>query len=145
MNYKKNHPLETVKYRTTKYKKVVLKDLLVSLLILFISFLPYIHDIGDLKKYSGFSGFKSLRSGIFIVSMFVIALSGWIFAFVNSKDKSYRFIILAPIFMLSFQLSIYLFDARSTTTNEFTTKIIVNFLFAVLLVAYYFYNKYKKI
>ncbi|WP_435624508.1 hypothetical protein [Flagellimonas sp.] len=92
----------------------------------------------------GFSGFSSLRIGIWVVSLFMVGLSGWIFAFLNSKGKQYRMAMLAPIFMLSFQLLIYLFDSRKTTTNEFSTKILLNLCLAVVLVVLYFYGLKKQ-
>lgn len=117
------------------------KGLIISLLIILSSFLPYVHDMGAFEGMEGFSGFSSFRVGLWVVSMFLVGLIGWIVAFINSKGKSYRFAMLAPIFMMSFQLGIYLFDSRNTTTNEFDTKILINILFAVIIVAAYFLGK----
>ncbi len=128
----------------TKSKKTIFKNLLVALLIIAMSFLPYLHDFEIFKGMKGFSGFSSLRIGIWVVSLFMVGLSGWIFAFLNSKGKQYRMAMLAPIFMLSFQLLIYLFDSRKTTTNEFSTKILLNLCLAVVLVVLYFYGLKKQ-
>ncbi|KQC30208.1 hypothetical protein AAY42_10210 [Flagellimonas eckloniae] len=106
-----------------------------------MSFLPYLHDFEIFKGMEGFSGFSSLRVGIWVVSLFIVGLTGWIFAFLNARGKSYRLAMFAPIFMLFFQLNIYLWDARNTTTNEFTTKVLYNLGFALVLIAYYFINK----
>lgn len=129
---------------TKKLKTGIFKGFIVSLLIILCSFLPYIHDIGLFDGMEGFSGFSSLRVGVWAVALFLVGLIGWIVAFLNSKNKTYRFAMLAPIFMMSFQLGIYLFDARNTTTNEFSTKIIINILFAVVIVAAYFLGKSSK-
>lgn len=132
------------KLTTTTFKKNLVKDVFAAFLILGASFLPYLHDIGDLQQYDGFSGFKTMRIGVYFVCMFIVALSGWVVAFVNSAGKRYRFIMLAPIFMLAYQLGIYLFDARNTTTNEFSTKIILNIGFAIVITAAYFIGTAKR-
>lgn len=121
-----------------------------ALLILATSFLPYIHDLGDLefiedfRKKPGFSGFKSLRSALFIVSLFIFGLSGWIIAFIQSKYKLYRVAIIVPIAMAMYQLLIYLLDKRNTTTNEFNVKVSFNFSVAIILIAIYLIIKYNK-
>lgn len=129
---------------TTKSKTTTFKDAAIGLLILASSFLPYIHDFEAFKGAEGFSGFSSLRVALWAVSLFVVALSGWIVAFMHARGKSYRFTMLAPIFMLAFQLGVYLLDARSTTSNEFSTKVILNLSFALLLFLAYFYTKLKR-
>ena len=117
---------------------------MIALLIVALSFLPYMHDFKLFKGMEGFSGFSSLRIGIWVVSLFVLALSGWLFAIINAKGKTYRSIMLAPIIMLSFQLGIYLLDGRNTSTNEFSFKIVLNMIMAVTLVAVYYFNKMVK-
>jgi len=141
---KKSTPSTMGKSTTTKSNLIKKKDLWMTLLIVAASFLPYIHDIGNLREYEGFSGFKSLRTGVYFVSMFMMNLIGWILAFIFSRGKSYRIAFLIPIFMLSYQLAVYLFDARQTTTNEFTTKVIVNLSFAICIIASYFLLKNKR-
>jgi len=127
-----------------KLKKGIFKDFLVAIGIMVISFLPYIHDFDLFKGMEGFSGFSSLRVALWACSLFVVALSGWIVAFINSKGKRYRFMMLAPIFMLAFQLGIYLFDARKTVSNEFSVKTILNFVLCAILLVVYFYGLQKK-
>lgn len=123
-----------------KSTTTIFKDFSVALGIVVISFMPYLHDFDMFKGVKGFSGFSSLRVALWAVSLYVVALAGWIFAFIASKGKRYRFMILAPVFMLAFQLSIYLLDARKSTVNDFTTKTILNFIFCLLLVGLYFYR-----
>lgn len=127
-----------------KLRKMTSRDVIISFSILAISFLPYIHDFKIFKGMKGFSGFSSLRIAIYLVAMFLVALSGWIFAFFKSKGSNYRFAILAPIFMLSFQLSVYLLDARKSSVNDFNFKVIVNIVVAALLIALYFYGKSRQ-
>lgn len=112
--------------------------------IVMLSFLPYLHDFDLFKEMKGFSGFSSLRVGLWAVALYVLALSGWVLAFLNSRGKRYRFVILAPIFMLAFQLAIYVLDARSSTSNEFTNKVLLNFVLCMVLVGVYFYQLRKK-
>jgi len=97
------------------------------------------------KGAKGFSGFSSFRVGIYFVCLFVVAISGWGLAFLNSKNKQYRFVILAPIFMLSFQLCIYLLDVRQSSVNQFNFKVLVNLIVAGLLVGLYFYGAKKRV
>lgn len=124
-------------------KTTTFKTLVVALGILLLSVLPYLHDFEFFKGKNGFSGFSSLRVGMWAVSLFVVALAGWIGFFLKSKGSEYRFAILAPIFMLSFQLGIYLFDARKTTSNDLSTKVWLNLGFAVILIVAYVYGKSK--
>jgi len=126
-----------------KSKKGIYKGFGIAMFIIASSFLVYIHDFEIFKGMEGFSGFSSLRIGVFFVGMFTLSLTGWVFAFINSKRKNYRFAMLAPIFMLAYQLGVYLFDARNTTTNEFSTKILSNTIFIILITAAYFYGKSK--
>lgn len=120
--------------KKTKSRKGIFKPLIESLVILGVSVLPYMHDFEGFRGVDGFSGFSSLRIGLFITLMFIVALSGWIVAFVNSRGKKYRFAILAPIFMLTFQLCIYLFDSRQHEINDFNWKVLVNLAIAITLV-----------
>ncbi len=139
-----NKESTTEKSTTKKSRKKIILGALSALFILLSSVLVYIHDIGDLKKYPGFAGFKSLRTGVYIFSLFTFGLIGWIYAFIRSRNKSDRFMMVAPILMASFQLGIYLFDGRKTTSNEFSTKIILNVVFGVLLIAAYYLGKSRK-
>ena len=129
---------------TTKSKTGISKDLATALYILAMSFLPYIHDLPLFEGKEGFSGFSSLRVALWAVSLFFVGLSGWVGWFISAKGKRYRFIMLAPIFMLAYQLGVYLFDARNTTSNEFNIKVILNIGFATLITLFYFYNKARK-
>lgn len=70
--------------------------------------------------------------------MFTIALSGWIVAFINSRQRKYRFVMLLPICMLMFQLVVYVLDARKNSINDFNTKVLVNGALIIALVIYYF-------
>ncbi len=85
----------------------------------------------------------SLRLGVWVVSMFMIAISGWVFAFVNSKGKQYRFSFIAPLIMLIFQLVIYVFDKRDSALNEFNIKVFLSFLVSLVIIVLYFIIKKK--
>ncbi|HAO15120.1 MAG TPA: hypothetical protein DDE71_06125 [Tenacibaculum sp.] len=86
----------------------------------------------------GFSGFSSFRIGIWVISLFFWGLSGWLFAFFNSKGKPYRFTILAPLFMGFFQLLIYVLDSRKSNINGFNIKVIINLLLILIITILYF-------
>ncbi|CAA0151939.1 conserved membrane hypothetical protein [Tenacibaculum maritimum] len=109
-----------------------------AILICIVSFIPYIHDFNYFKGMKGFSGFKSLRVGIWVVSMFLFGLFGWILAFINSKGKEYRFTILAPISMGLFQFFIYVLDSRKSSMNNFNFKVIFNVIFILIITISYF-------
>lgn len=130
-----NKILTKKKSRTTTYSVVL------SALIGVISFLPYLHDFEFFKGRQGFSGFGSLRVGIWVICLFIIAISGWMVAFLSAKHKSYRFAILAPIFMLLFQLFVYILDSRKSIVNDFNVKVILNF--AVFILIGYLYFKFR--
>lgn len=128
-----------------KSRKTIFRDFLLAAFIMMVSFLPYIHDFDLFKGMKGFSGFSSLRVAMWSLSLYIVGLSGWVMAFVHAKDRSYRFAMLAPIFMCSFQMAIYLFDARNTSSNDFTFKTVLNFIFCGVVLVLFFYNKKKQI
>lgn len=103
----------------------------------------YIHDCGLFDGMQGFSGFTSMRVALFITSIMFLALFLAICAFIESKGKMYRSAYLVPIVMLGYQLLVYLFNARDTSTNEFSTKVIFQVLLfpTIILGAYYMGKK----
>ncbi len=127
--------------KTNQKKRIY--NLLIAILIVLISFLPYIHDFTFFNEKDGFSGYSSLRMGLFFVSMYVVAISGWIFAFINSKGKQYRFVMLAPLIMLVFQLFINILNNRKHAVNGVSVKVLVNFGIVFLIILLYFYLKRK--
>tara|TARA_Y100000588_G_C13728797_1_gene700518 strand:- start:153 stop:488 length:336 start_codon:yes stop_codon:yes gene_type:complete len=106
----------------------------------------YIHDCGLFNGMPGFSGFSSMRVALFITSLMSLALFLGICAFVESKGKLYRAAYLVPVIMLTYQLLIYLLNARDTTTNEFSVKIIFQVVIipSLILGAYYVGKKSKE-
>ncbi len=129
----------------TKLKKPIFKNFLIGLLIILCAVLPYLHDSPLLKGIEGFSGFSSLRIGIWVISIYIVALIPWILFFITSKGKQYRFTILVPITMLTYQLIIYVADVREHSINAFNVKFIVTFLIAVLITLFYFKKKSKSV
>ncbi len=128
--------------RKRKYRKPIY-SFIITIIIALLSFLPYIHDFDFFEGKKGFSGFSSLRVAIFFISIFIIAISGWLFAFINSKGKSYRFAIIAPIVMLTYQLFIYVLDKRDSVVNDFNLKVVFNFLLYLIIIITYFLFKGK--
>ena len=129
---------------TTKSKTTIFKDFFKALGVFLVTFLVYIHDFEIFKGVKGFSGFSSLRVGMFIVGLMILALVPWIGWYVASRGKRYAFVMLVPIFMISYQLAVYLFDQRDHTTNEFNFKVLVQFGFVLVLIGLYFFGKYQK-
>ena len=127
--------------RKKKSKKLTYNYVL-AVSICVISLLPYLHDIYLFKGMKGFSGFSSFRVGIWVISLFIWGLFGWILAFINSKGKKYRFTILTPILMAVYQLLIYVINARKSDINNFSTKVILNIILILSIVVLYF--KLKK-
>lgn len=103
-----------------------------------ISFLPFVHDFELLKGVKGFSGFSSLRIAVWVISMFLWGLSGWVIAFLKTKGKVYRFSLLAPILMGFFQLFIYVLDSRNSGINRFSNKVFLNIVIILIITAFYF-------
>lgn len=128
---------------TKKKSQTTTYSIIISVLIGLVSFLPYLHDFDFFKGRQGFSGFGSLRVGIWVISLFIIAISGWVVAFVNSRHKKYRFSILAPIGMLVFQMFVYILDSRKSFVNDFNVKVLLNF--AVLIIIGFLYFKFKNV
>ncbi len=132
-----------MRIKSTKTKlQTTIFNFIVALVIAGISFLPYLHDFEIFKGQEGFSGFSSLRVGIWVISLFIIAICGWAFAFLGHKGKQYRFVMLAPIIMLIFQLMIYVLDSRKTFVNDLNLKVILNFIVLGIIIIIYF--KLKK-
>lgn len=128
----------------TNQKTAIFKDFLKAVLIITAPFLVYIHDSGLFDGMEGFSGFSSLRVGVWVVSLFFLSLIGFVGWFIEAKGKRYRFAILAPIFMFSFQLIIYLLDKRDHTTNDFSIKTIVYLVFVLAITVTYFLGTRKR-
>ncbi len=124
--------LTRTKLQTTTF------NFIVAGVIAVISFLPYLHDFEIFKGGEGFSGFSSLRVGIWVVSIFIVAISGWVFAFLGNKGKLYRFAMLAPVIMLVFQLMVYVLDERKTFINHLSSKVILNFIVLGTIIIIYF-------
>jgi peptidoglycan/LPS O-acetylase OafA/YrhL len=116
----------------------------VVLVVCVISVLPYLHDLNLFKGKKGFSGFSSLRIAIWVISLFVVAISGWLVAFVKSKGSLYRFVFLVPLVMLVYQLLIYVLDARQSSVNTFNIKILLNIGVVIGLALVYFAKKQQK-
>lgn len=100
--------------------------------------MPYLHDFDVFKGLKGFSGFSSFRIGLWVVMLFTWGLSGWVLAFIRSKGKSYRFAILAPLFMGLFQLFIYVLDSRESNVNAFNYKVVINLVVILIITVIYF-------
>lgn len=119
-------------------------NVLIAVVICVISVLPYLHDLDIFKGKKGFSGFSSLRIAVWCVSLFVVAVSGWVVALIKSKGCNYRFLFLVPITMLIYQLSVYVLDARKHVINSFDIKIVINIAIVLLIAVFYFKRKKKK-
>lgn len=136
---------KTLTYKTLKKtkSKSLTYSFIIAVVICLMSFLPYIHDFNYFNGKEGFSGFSSLRIAIYIIAIFLFGISGWVFAFINSKGKDYRIAILAPILMGVFQLFIYILDSRKTDFNAFNTKVVLNFSL-ILIITFIYYRLRKR-
>ncbi len=130
---------------TERSKTPTFKDFRTGVCIFLAAFMVYIHDCGLFDGKLGFSGFSSLRVGVFISSIFLLALFLGVRAFIESRGKYYRVAYLVPIVMISYQLLIYVFNGRDTKTNEFSVKIIFQVLVipSLILGAYILGKKSK--
>jgi len=110
------------------------------MLIVIAAFLPYIHDAIP-KGLKGYFGFSSFRVMVWTISIFIFGITGWFYAFVNAKGRLYRFALLVPIFMATYQLLIYIFDARKSEFNTLNAKLIVTFVLIAIVLLNYFMLK----
>lgn len=126
---------------TEKSRTTIFKDLAKGLGIFLVTFLLYVHDFEIFRGMEGFSGFSSLRVGLWVVGMFVLALVPWCGWYLASKGKKYAFVMLVPIFMIAWQLGIYLLDQRDHNTNDFNFKVLLQFAVVLILILLYFIGK----
>ena len=103
------------------------------------AFMVYIHDCGLFDDSDGFGGFSTMRVGVFMTSIYLLALFLGIRAFIESRGKIYRVAYLVPIVMLAYQLFVHILNAREETVNEFNTKVVFHTLIvpALILGAYF--------
>lgn len=121
----------TAKSPTTIFK-IVATILVATLLI-------YIHDA--IPKGWGQVGKSSLRVFLYTVNaelrfLLVLFLLFWV-----AKGRVWRFSLVLPIVLTTYQLIIRLFCLQNTSYNEFDTKFVVTFLLAVALIVYYFKHR----
>lgn len=127
--------------REKKSKKQIFKQFSIGLLIVFSAVLPYLHDLQFFEEKKGFSGFSSLRIGIWVLSIYIFSLIPWILFFIASKGKTYRFTLLVPIFMLLYQLTVYILNERESYINKFDIKFTITLVVAIFITVFYFIKK----
>ncbi len=119
------------------------KNAVLAIFIILLSTLPYLHD-GIARKVYPIAGYNSLRVFVYIVLTNLFGLIGFIGWFVAAKGKQYRFALLVPIFMNTYQLLIYVLNMKKTTFNDFDFKIYITIAITLVITLNYFYLKLKK-
>ncbi|MEE9377511.1 MAG: hypothetical protein V3V33_05700 [Candidatus Lokiarchaeia archaeon] len=121
-----------------RYKNGVISALIISLAIL-----PFLHDLIPRELSFTFSGYTSLRVFVYIVLTNIFALIAFIGWFIEAKGKQYRFALLVPIIMNTYQLLIYVLNMKKSTFNDFDFKIYISIILSLVITINYFYLKFK--
>lgn len=114
----------------------------VSLLLLVVTLLIYIHDV--IPQGYGKVGKSSLRVYLYTVFAELRYLIVLLFLYALSKGKQWRFIVLLPILLTTYQTIIRLFGWQRSAFNEFDVKLVITFVVTGIL-AFYYFNKSKSI
>lgn len=104
------------------------RHFIIALFIVFLCFSPYIGNFDFFRDKEGFADFKDLSFTIWFMFMSLLAMSGWVFAFINGGKKTYRLVFLAPITMLALQFFVQLLGITSNHFNTFSNKLFLNIL-----------------
>lgn len=139
---KQQKPEQTISEKT-KSKKTIYKAIVIGTLAFTAAFLIFAHD-AIARGVKGYFGFSSMRVMVWTISILVFGIAGWFNAFYNAKGKLYKFTYLVPILIATYQLLIYVFDARKTDFNQLNTKTMITFTAIGAVIGYYFYKKLRK-
>lgn len=120
--------LTTEKSATTIYK--------IAGLIVLATLLIYIHDV--IPKGYGHYGKSSLRVFLYVINAEIRFLMVLFLLFYVAKGEKWRFVLLLPILMTTYQLIIRFFVLQKTSYNEFDTKFVITIAISILLIIYYF-------
>ena len=112
-----------------------------SILIVLISTLPYIHDLIDVGVKEGFLGFSDFRVFLFILLNHVFALFGWMLAFYLAKGRSWRFVLMIPLFSVSYEIILKILNLRSTSLNDLDVKFTLLIILSLIIIVWYFRKK----
>jgi hypothetical protein len=117
------------------------KNAAIAVFIILLSSLPYLHDI--ISRELSFSGYSSLRVFVYIVLTNLFGLIGFMGWFVEARGRQYRFALLVPIIMNTYQLLIYVLNMKKSTFNDFDFKIYTTIAVTLVVTLNYFYLKLK--
>lgn len=148
----------------TKSRRTILKNLMVSLGIIFISSLPYLHDlitirgeglapwVPDLGIEKALTdadgkvmGFSSYRVFLYTLLIHLFAHIGWVGWMLDAKGKSYRFALLVPVVLSGYTVALLLFNARATEFNEPDTKFYLTLFLSIIVILNFFINYKRKV
>ena len=116
---------------------------IIAIFIILLATLPFLHDTIARKGYP-IAGYSSLRVFVYVLLTNIFGLIGFIGWFVEAKGKQYRFALLVPILMNTYQLLIYILNMKKSTFNDFDFKIYITIAVTLSLTLNYFYLKLKK-
>ena len=122
------------KSTTTIYKIVAV--------VLFATIIIYLHDF--IPKGYGKVGRSSLRVYLFTVSAELRALIWLFFVWFLAKGKAWRFTLILPILLTTYQLIIRLSPNKNVVWNQADYKLYLTLLISAGLIIYYF-KKRKEI
>lgn len=120
------------------------KNGIISVFIILLSTLPYLHDTVSRELSFPASGYKALRVFVYVVLTNIFGLIGFIGWFIEAKGKQYRFALLVPILMNTYQLLIYILDMKKSSFNDFDFKIYITIAVTLTVTLNYFYLKTKR-
>lgn len=121
----------TGKSQTTTYKVVAF--------LFIVTLLIYIHDV--IPKNSGRIGLSSARVYFYTVLAELRYLAVLFFCFYLAKHKSWRFVLVLPIILTTYQAIIRIFALQKTDYNAFDTKLILTIMVSVAITLFYFKSK----
>lgn len=125
-----------------KLKKETSRSLIIALVIIASAFLPYIHDL--IPRGVSYPGYSGLRPFLYIVFINLFGLIGWTLFLMKSKKELYRFVILVPVSLVTYQLIVYILNLKKTSFNDVNIKLAITFLLTLVVTIVYFKNKLKK-
>lgn len=120
------------------------KNAIIAIFIILIATLPFLHDTISRELTFPASGYKALRVFVYVVLTNLFGLVGFLGWFIEAKGKQYRFALLVPILMNTYQLLIYILNMKKTSFNDFDFKIYITIAVALTVTLNYFYLKLKK-
>lgn len=126
------------------FNKDTVRNRLISFLIIFYAGFTFYHDFLP-RGVSGYFGFNSIRVMAFQLLIQFLILLGWVRLFRLTKGKQFRFALLVPISSMLYQFIVFFFNAKETSYNEVSVKLLILTGVLVLVSISYFKSKIDRV